>query len=530
MSLDESELYRLAMPVLMETDPTRLLEGALDALIEVSGAARGCLVIPRGPESEDFAVEFTRGSWKDAQGALERAVSRSVLNRVLASGERIVLDNALEDPEYMHQASVVELKLMSVLALPVWSLPRGPVPVAAIYLDDRRRAGAFKPNITEAAETIAEVLGPRIEQAWRFERLRSSEAELRRKVAASSTLPVGDSTSFQRLLQAVKQVAMSDVPVLLLGESGTGKEVMARTVHELSPFSSGPWVAINCGALPQELLESELFGHERGAFTGATSDRAGKIASAAGGTLFLDEVGELTPSCQTRFLRVLQTGEIQRVGSDRTFTVKVRIVAATNRDLRELIRDGQFREDLYYRLSVIPLNLPTLRERGKDILLLAQKFLADYARGSGRIPPRLSSSAQRALLAYSWPGNVRELQNAMRRALVFCATEVVELEHLPPELGGAEILPGASRVESKLDFSGLELDSMSLDKDGLENAKEAALRQVERSFMTRALTQSQGNLSQVARETGINRAVLYDMLKRLELDPASFRGGSSTGD
>ncbi|MDF1664566.1 MAG: sigma-54-dependent Fis family transcriptional regulator [Planctomycetota bacterium] len=522
--MEEQDIYRTIVPVLMETDPEQVLESALDALMDVSGAERGCLVIPLGEESQSFAVEFARGQWPKDPASHERNVSRTVLNETIKNGNTIVLDNALENPNFMHKESIIGLKLMSVLAVPIWTLPRGSLPVAAIYLDHLSKIGAFTKEMVEAVETICEMLGPRIEQAWRFDRLRNSEQSLRRKLKDSDpkNVPVGNSVSFQNIVQAGRQVAMSDVPVLILGECGTGKEVMARMIHEFSPFSEGPWVAINCGALPQDLLESELFGHEKGAYTGATSARVGKIASAASGTLFLDEVGELTPSCQTRFLRVLQTGEIQRVGSDRTMTVKFRLVAATNKDLRELIKEGLFREDLYYRLNVIPLTMPNLRDRGDDVLLLAQKFLSDYARGNGRIPPRIAPEARVAMLNYSWPGNVREVENAMRRALVFCTGEVVELGHLPPELNNGQ----TSALPSSLSpVSSVVPQEIPLTKDGFEQAKRNAVLEVERGFLTRALTAAGGNLSRVSRETGLNRAVLYDMLKRLEIDPSVFRSG-----
>lgn len=520
--MDEQEIYRAVVPVLMQTEPEHVLNSALDAVMDQSEAERGCLAIPLDSDGKDFAVEFTRGEWPKDPGAQERMVSRSILASVLEKGEAIVLDNALESPDFMHEPSVLGMKLMSVLAVPIWTLPRGPRPVGAIFLADMAKVGAFDEERVAAVQSLIEMLGPRIEQAWRYDQLRTREAGLRAtlKERGGEHAPIGASPAFSRVLAAVKQIAASDVPTLLLGESGTGKEVMARLVHEYSKVSDGPFVAINCGALPQELIESELFGHEKGAFTGATSARTGKIASAAGGTLFLDEVGELSSACQTRFLRVLQTGEIQRVGSDRTMTVKVRIVAATNADLAEAIKTGSFRQDLYYRLSVVPVSLPPLRDRGDDVLLLAQKFLSVYSRSSGRVPPRLDPEVRAALLAYRWPGNVRELENTMRRALVFATGDRILLEHLPPELIEGRT-QGLLRAPPNLDFSD------SLTKDALEAAKKEALRNVEERFMTQVLEDCRGNLSKVARETGLNRAVIYDMLKRLDLDPAEFRSATN---
>jgi transcriptional regulator with GAF, ATPase, and Fis domain len=242
---------------------------------------------------------------------------------------------------------------------------------------------------------------------------------------------LGHSRPWKDVLDQATKVAGTEATVLLSGESGTGKEVVARFIHRASHRAEGPFVALNCAALPEQILESELFGHEKGAFTGALSTRPGRIEQAAGGVLFLDEVGELSPPVQAKFLRVLQEREYQRVGGARTLKADIRVIAATNRNLKAAIASGGFREDLYYRLAVFELTLPPLRERPEDIPLLVNSFLAELARTLGRPAPGVSPEAYRLLTEYSWPGNVRELRNALERAMVLCGNGIIQPAHLP---------------------------------------------------------------------------------------------------
>ncbi|HPG25663.1 MAG: sigma-54-dependent Fis family transcriptional regulator [Spirochaetaceae bacterium] len=241
---------------------------------------------------------------------------------------------------------------------------------------------------------------------------------------------VGRSEAMRAIFRAVERIAKSDATVLVTGESGTGKELVARAIHDLSPRAAGPFVAVNCGAIPRELIESELFGHEKGAFTGATDRRIGRIESAHGGTLFLDEIGELDPAVQVKLLRALQERTFERVGSSRSTSVDVRIVTATNRNLAEEVAAGNFREDLYYRVAVVPVELPPLRERREDVRLLAQTFLARAGGGKKLTPAALAS-----LEGYSWPGNVRELENAIEHGLALCDGDVIDQGDLPISIG-----------------------------------------------------------------------------------------------
>ena len=287
-------------------------------------------------------------------------------------------------------------------------------------------------------------------------RLRAEAGQLRERLAARHRITsiVGSSPAMQRVFDTVLQVAPSRATVLLTGESGTGKELVAAAVHQHSPRAKGPFVKLHCAALAETLLESELFGHERGSFTGAVARRDGRFQQADGGTLFLDEIGEISPATQVKLLRFLQEHEFERVGGNQTVKVDVRVVAATNRDLLQRVRDGMFREDLYYRLNVVGIEMPSLRERPSDIPLLAAYFLERFAKENGKTIARFSDEALERLAGYAWPGNVRELENAVERAVVVCRGDAIRAEDLSPAIqsskrptDGAPAIPGATLSE-----------------------------------------------------------------------------------
>jgi transcriptional regulator with PAS, ATPase and Fis domain len=308
-------------------------------------------------------------------------------------------------------------------------------------------------------------------------------------------------------LTQATQVAATETTVLLLGESGTGKEVVARFLHRASPRSQGPFVAINCAALPEPLLESELFGFERGAFTGAHQSKGGQIEQAAGGVLFLDEVAEMSPSAQAKFLRVLQEREFQRLGGSRTLKANVRVVAATNRNLRAAMEAGTFREDLYYRLQVFEIRLPPVRERREDILALSEAFLQDLAKSFGRPPAGISHEARDALLDYDWPGNVRELRNMLERAAILCEGGLITREHL--YLLSAAARPAASGGQAYTATPDLKIQSTAATTD---------LRTMERATIEQALQESRFNKSKAAKQLGLSRKQLYARLRQHGLD------------
>jgi transcriptional regulator with PAS, ATPase and Fis domain len=313
----------------------------------------------------------------------------------------------------------------------------------------------------------------------------------------SHDLVVGHSAGWADAIKRATLVAPTEATVLLQGESGTGKEVMARLIHARSPRGNRPFVAINCAALPENLLESELFGYERGAFTGAQQSKPGQVEIAAGGVLFLDEVSEMSLAAQAKFLRFLQEREFQRLGGTRVVKTNVRIIAATNRDLQEAIQRGSFRHDLYYRLQVFTIQLPPLRERQADILPLAEAFLRDISRTMRRPPVGLTREATEALLSHAWPGNVRELRNALERAVIVCESGAITAAQL--SLDGTRRSPQV--VEGEVDLNALQ-----------------------RRTIARVLGQVRGNKSQAAKRLGITRNQLYFRLRKYSLDTpaASF--------
>jgi transcriptional regulator with PAS, ATPase and Fis domain len=313
---------------------------------------------------------------------------------------------------------------------------------------------------------------------------------------------VGQSPEWRQVLRKATQVARTDTTVFLQGESGTGKEVLARFIQHASPRKNGPFVAINCPALPEQLFESELFGYERGAFTGAQQAKAGQIELASTGVLFLDEVSEMSPMAQAKLLRVLQEREFRRLGGTRLVKANVRVIAASNRDLRQAVSDGSFREDLFYRLQVFDIRIPPLRERRGDIPLLTDAFLREFERSSGCSSAGLTPDARAALIDHDWPGNVRELHNALERAIILCDGELITAEHLC-----------------------LQVSS------GVAPRRLPRLSDVERRTIEQVLSESEGNKSKAARRLGITRTQLYVRLRKYGLETApSARSGCRTGD
>jgi len=322
-----------------------------------------------------------------------------------------------------------------------------------------------------------------------------------REPGAEESRLIGKSQAMEELLALIRKVAPSEATVLILGESGTGKELAARAIHELSPRAGGPFVAVNCAALPAALIESELFGHEKGAFTGASARRLGRFELAAGGTIFLDEVSELASELQAKLLRVLQERSFERVGGGRPLRADVRVVAATNRDLEREVAAGNFRSDLYWRLAVFPLRMPPLRERGGDIVILADHFAEKFGASQGKRIARISTPAIDLLMSYHWPGNVRELENAIERAVILSSDGVIHAYHLPPSLQSAESTG-----------------------TGPASTLDAALARLERELIVEALKMEDGNAAAAARRLGVTERRIGLALKRYGIDWRRFRG------
>jgi transcriptional regulator with GAF, ATPase, and Fis domain len=347
------------------------------------------------------------------------------------------------------------------------------------------------------------------EAARRDEEARATAARLEAQVATltkeleargGTRRVVGHSRQWKEVLAQATRVAQTETTVLLTGESGTGKEVAARFIHHGSRRNHGPFMAINCAALPDQLLESELFGHERGAFTGAVSAKPGRIEQAAGGVLFLDEVGEMAPTVQAKLLRVLEEREFMRLGSTRVQRADIRVISATNRDLHTAIQRGEFREDLYYRLGVFEIHLPPLRERPEDILELADIFLAEIGASVGRPAAGISREAKDQLLAYRWPGNVRELRNAIERAVILADGGHIRGEHLPATSQRPAAAPAPTLVPGTLAAGAMNLND------------------IERSLVVNALAMARHNKTRAAKLLGLTRAQLYSRIEKYGLE------------
>src|SRR3989344_2241591 len=337
----------------------------------------------------------------------------------------------------------------------------------------------------------AEILGMIVNRAYRLRELEMENRDLmQQKTDHSVEGVVACSPEMVRVCRTVEKVAPSNASILLLGGSGTGKELCARSLHDLSPRASGRFIAINCAAIPENLLESELFGYEKGAFTGAVKQTPGKIEYASGGTLFLDEVGDLPMSLQAKLLRFLQERVVERIGGREEIAVDVRVVCATHQDLPEKIRSGSFREDLYYRIGEIAVQIPPLRQRGGDILLLARMFLEQFSREQGRNLRGFSKEALTAMEAYTWPGNVRELKNRVKRAVIMAEGK---------QIAAAD----------------LELDEVAVEDAGLDLRQ--VREQAERQAVLRALSHSAGKVSAAADMLGISRPTIYDMIRKLNI-------------
>ncbi|MFH1035874.1 MAG: sigma-54 dependent transcriptional regulator [Pseudomonadota bacterium] len=354
-----------------------------------------------------------------------------------------------------------------------------------------------------------------VEQALQYRRLRRENGERRREITQKYDVQniVGQSRPMQDVFRMIHKVAATDASVLILGESGTGKELVARAIHAQSGRDERPLVPVNCGAIPAELLESELFGHEKGAFTGAIKTRLGRFELAEGGTIFLDEVGDMSPMLQVKLLRVLQEHQFERIGGTKTISVDIRVIAATHRDLKKRVEEGTFREDLYYRLNVVPIKVPPLRERRSDIPLLADYFLERLGRLKGLGHKRLHPEVLERLMRHHWPGNVRELENLLERLVILSEGDLILLEDLPPKLAGPGALPPLEPAEiPALVAPSAAPAAPEFPEEGLDF--NAAVDEFERSLITTALERTGWVKNQAAALLKLNRTTLVEKIKK----------------
>jgi DNA-binding NtrC family response regulator len=492
----------------------------------VLNAVPHVLVVDAVSDSVAYAVASLPGMELEAV-----ATPAAALERVVGSAfDAVLLDPDLGDGDdgalaLLHRARTVAPDTVVV----IWSAaPTVGFAVRAM------RAGAL--DVLKKSADAAEIRSV-VERAISHGALAREVRRLRGEVERARGLGevIGESALMRQLLAMIERVAASDATVLIVGESGTGKELLARTIHRIGPRSEGPFVAFDCSALAPTLLEAELFGHEKGAFTGANRARRGLFREAQGGTIFLDEIGDVDASVQNKLLRVLQEREIKPVGSDRPVAIDVRVVAATNKDLKALVARGQFREDLYWRLAVVPIQVPPLRERKEDIRHLAAHILArrrgaakSFAGSEARYPTQITAKALSRLESYRWPGNIRELENVLSRAAILCDGETIRSHDLDMlGLDRANAAAGAgpgSSDDERIELPPIDLDRLG-DGEGLKDLTERAVRTVERAALMAALRRDR-NPALAARRLGISRASIYTKMKTYSLGP----DGSSSAD
>jgi Nif-specific regulatory protein len=402
-------------------DLTALCRKLLDLIFENVPCSRGAILL-RSSHSEELELLCQKLHQRDQK---QFQISKQISQRVINQKEGLLAQD-------IHSADTQDPS--SLLCAPFVFFDQV---IGVLYLDTHGLQTELTQSHLQLINAITSIAAPVIKNIQELNQLKEKTKELSSQLKMEREL-VGESPEMKKVRSLIGRIAPSDSTVLITGESGTGKELAARAIHENSPRSEAPFVAINCAALPESLMESEVFGHEKGAFTGAISQKQGKLELAFGGTLFLDEIGELNPNLQAKLLRVLQEREFERIGGNRTIKTDIRLLAATNRDLEKSVREGQFRQDLFYRLNVVALKMPALRELQSDILLLARYMISKYNKKLTRQVVGIAPEAQELLLRYDWPGNVRELENTIERAILLGSTDTILSEDLPESLAGTE--------------------------------------------------------------------------------------------
>ena len=481
-----STLHRLtdfSARLLQSGDVRALLEALLDEAIDLTGGDRGFLVLVEG---EQRSVKVARNVARENVARDLETLSDTVVDRVLGTGESLLVSDATADPDFSASTSVVNLKLSSVLCVPLMHRGR---PFGLVYVGSDRVGTHFDRRGLDTLTIFAAQASLLVQNALLLDELRADNRGLRERLEQQRFGEIlGSCPGMQEVYRQIEKVAPTDLSVLVVGETGTGKELVARELHRRSPRAGGPFVAINCGALPETLLESELFGHVKGAFTGAVATRPGRFQQASGGTLFLDEVGDMPPVLQVKLLRALQDRTVQKVGDHRDEPVDIRVIAATHRTLEEEVKRGAFREDLYYRLATLTLRVPPLRDRGEDVAVLARGFLRTFSEAYRTAARGFTPAALVAIRRHGWPGNVRELENRIKKAVVLSDGPLVRAEDL--------------------DFPPEELPPLT----PLQEAKD----QFERRYVLEALKRHGGNRARTARALGVDPRTIFRLLEKME--------------
>lgn len=493
----------------------RALDGALALMAQYMSMMHGMITLV-SPQTGEIRIETAYGLKPAEQQRGRYALGEGVTGRVIQSGKAMVLSNVSANPLFLNRTRSRNLKkdTIAFICVPIKLEDQvlGALSVDRLFAendaleDDARLLTIIASMLARAAKERQSTMDERSAAIEENMRLRNSlDVSLRPRGF------VGNSDAMRHVYEQIAQVAPSVTTVFLHGESGTGKELAARAIHSASGRGDRPFITLNCAALPENLIESELFGHEKGAFTGAVGMRKGRFELADTGTFFLDEVGELSPVTQAKLLRVLQERRFERLGAMDSRQVDVRIITATNRSLLQMVEEGTFRRDLYYRLNVFPIHLPPLRERQNDILPLAAHFVKKYGAANGKNGLRLSLTAMDMLQRYSWPGNIRELENIMERAVLIVGPDGLILpQHLPAELHGEHCRASGSRsgADSIPHFSGTLQDRLD---------------ELERACIVEALTHYRGHMGRAARSLGLTERVMALRMKKYEISYKEFR-------
>ena len=487
-------LLKISRVVHAIRDLEELQAQLLDLVFEVIPAGRGAILLSDGAGLEfNCLYARTRQAGQPQLVRVSRTIARQAMkDNVAILGVDVAASGALREVE-----SLAASEVRSLLCVPLTVFQRV---IGCIYLDSTNAINRFQEDHLQLVAAIAGISAVALDNARRLQWLEQENQRLTTEVRQEQSL-VGEGARMKEIFQFLARVSPTESTVLIEGESGTGKELAARALHRNSHRANKPFVAINCAAIPESLLESDLFGHERGAFTGAAAQKKGRLEVADGGVVFLDEIGELAPALQVKLLRVLQEREFEHVGGTHTIKVDIRLIAATNRDLNEAVRTGQFRQDLYYRLAVVRLNMPPLRERREDIPMLTRHFVQKYAKRSKVKPKPVSREAMAALVNYEWPGNVRELENAIERALVMGSADMVRLEDLPESL--------------------LEQESPAEMHEGKYHA---SVKELKKQLIIDAVEQTRGNYVEAAGILGVHPNYLHRLIRNLGLKEALQEG------
>ncbi|HWP09935.1 MAG TPA: sigma 54-interacting transcriptional regulator [Polyangiaceae bacterium] len=474
-----------------------LLETLLDDVIQLTGAARGVVLLVDVGEGQTSSPRV-RASRNVQSGVLEDpsgAISDSIVQQVIATKRPVIVSDALTDTTFGKSESVIALKLSSVMCAPL--LSQGET-VGALYVANDEVKHLFERKQLDLLTIFAGQASLILQNAMLLSALRADKEKLQGELQDKRFGEIiGACASMMEVFRKLAKVAATDISVMITGETGTGKELIAREIHRRSNRANGPFVTVNCGAIPENLMESEMFGHVKGAFTGAIASRAGKFQQADQGTLFLDEVGELTPQLQVKLLRAIQERVVYRVGDNRPERCDIRIVAATNRTLEDMIKTGEFREDLYYRLNVVNLWLPPLRERADDVFIIAKALLSKYADEMGSPVRGFSPQALAAIRKAPWPGNIRQLENRIKKALVLCEKTLLGPEDM--DLGADAESPIMPLEKAKEDF--------------------------QRRYVLEVLERNNGNRTQTARDLGVDPRTIFRYLEKEQNPMPSGAGG-----